>query len=181
MHAELYPHPDTPRGAVASLSARVERNWKYGLTFTYVLHGDLAAIRFPAPAEPERINGLWKTTCFEAFLRDPGSQGYCEYNFSPSTAFAIYGFDAYREGMKAGYCSRAEITSASHGSRFELTAGIGFQRALQVRGDGPVLLGLSAVIEETNGAKSYWALAHPPGKPDFHHADAFALELAEPS
>ena len=24
---------------------------------------------------------------------------------------------------------------------------------------------------------SYWALAHPPGKPDFHHPDCFALEL----
>jgi len=39
-------------------------------------------------------------------------------------------------------------------------------------------LGLSAVIEETSGRKSYWALAHPPGKPDFHHTDSFALELA---
>ena len=35
-------------------------------------------------------------------------------------------------------------------------------------------LGLSAVIEEANGRKSYWALAHPPGKADFHHADCFA-------
>jgi hypothetical protein len=33
------------------------------------------------------------------------------------------------------------------------------------------------VIEETNGRLSYWALAHPPGKPDFHHSDCFALEL----
>ena len=39
-------------------------------------------------------------------------------------------------------------------------------------------LGLSAVIEDTNGHKSYWALAHPPGKPDFHHADCFAYELS---
>ena len=39
-------------------------------------------------------------------------------------------------------------------------------------------LGLSAVIEETNGDTSYWALAHPAGKADFHHADCFAYELA---
>ena len=38
-------------------------------------------------------------------------------------------------------------------------------------------LGLAAVIEETSGRKSYWALAHPPGKPDFHHSDCFALEF----
>lgn len=36
---------------------------------------------------------------------------------------------------------------------------------------------ICAVIEEADGTKSYWALAHPPGKPDFHHADGFVLEL----
>jgi hypothetical protein len=42
-------------------------------------------------------------------------------------------------------------------------------------------LGLTAVIEETNGRKSYWALKHPPGKPDFHHADCFAAQIAAAS
>jgi len=41
-------------------------------------------------------------------------------------------------------------------------------------------IGLSAVIEETDGTKSYWALRHPPGKPDFHHPDCFALTLGAP-
>ena len=39
-------------------------------------------------------------------------------------------------------------------------------------------LGLSAVIEEKDGGTSWWALAHPPGKPDFHHDDCFAARLA---
>ena len=45
----------------------------------------------------------------------------------------------------------------------------------------PHLLALvvSAVIEDDSGALSYWALRHPPGKPDFHHPDAFAMELDE--
>ena len=44
--------------------------------------------------------------------------------------------------------------------------------------DGQVWrLGLAAVIEETDGNRSYWALAHPPGDPDFHHSDCFALAL----
>jgi hypothetical protein len=38
-------------------------------------------------------------------------------------------------------------------------------------------VGLAAVVEETSGHRSYWALAHPPGKPDFHHADCFTLEV----
>jgi hypothetical protein len=53
------------------------------------------------------------------------------------------------------------------------------QAALEFDGlSAPLHLGLSAVLEETNGRKSYWALAHPPGKADFHHADCFALELS---
>ncbi len=47
--------------------------------------------------------------------------------------------------------------------------------------DEPIQLNLTAVIEETDGTKSYWALAHPSGKPDFHHRDCFALQLEAPS
>jgi hypothetical protein len=38
-------------------------------------------------------------------------------------------------------------------------------------------IGLTAVLEQTDGTKSYWALAHPPGKPDFHDPACFALEF----
>ena len=34
-----------------------------------------------------------------------------------------------------------------------------------------IRVSITAVIEEKGGRKSYWALAHPPGRPDFHHAD----------
>jgi hypothetical protein len=40
---------------------------------------------------------------------------------------------------------------------------------------------ISAVIEELDGTKSYWALTHPPGKPDFHHPTCFAATLPPPS
>jgi hypothetical protein len=42
-------------------------------------------------------------------------------------------------------------------------------------------VGISAVIEEQDGTKSYWALAHPPGAPDFHHPTCFAATLPAPS
>ncbi|QLQ12045.1 MAG: hypothetical protein HZY74_00360 [Brevundimonas sp.] len=42
---------------------------------------------------------------------------------------------------------------------------------------GPCRIGLTAVIEDTDGTISYWALAHPSDKPDFHHPDSFVLEL----
>ena len=45
-----------------------------------------------------RTDELWRTTCFEAFVRTDG--GYVEYNLSPSGAWAAYRFDGYREGMR---------------------------------------------------------------------------------
>jgi len=36
---------------------------------------------------------------------------------------------------------------------------------------------LSAVLEEQDGTKSYWALAHPAEKPDFHAPDCFVARL----
>ena len=33
------------------------------------------------------------------------------------------------------------------------------------------------VIETVDGERSYWALAHPAGQPDFHHRDSFTLAL----
>src|ERR1019366_4823177 len=39
-------------------------------------------------------------------------------------------------------------------------------------------IALAAVIEDENGRLSYWGLRHPPGKPDFHHPNGFALEVA---
>ena len=42
---------------------------------------------------------------------------------------------------------------------------------------GPRRIGLSTVIEATDGAISYWALAHPSDKPDFHHPDSFVLDI----
>jgi hypothetical protein len=60
-------------------------------------------------------------------------------------------------------------------------AGACYERLCYLRaGQGRNLhVGLSAVVKETSGRQSYWALAHPSGKPDFHHSDCFALEVPQ--
>jgi hypothetical protein len=37
----------------------------------------------------------------------------------------------------------------------------------------PMEIGLTAVIETTDGQFSYWALHHPTERPDFHHRGGF--------
>ncbi|HEX8307986.1 MAG TPA: DOMON-like domain-containing protein [Allosphingosinicella sp.] len=128
----------------------------------------------PEPAAGDRRDGLWETTCFEAFLKPEGSEGYFEFNFSPSTDWAAYEFERYREGRSD---LRRPVDPFS--TRGEEPSGPLLEVDLDLSGlpHGALRLGLCAVVEERGGVKSYWALAHPPGDPDFHHPSCFALEL----
>lgn len=171
----LQLHPESRCDAVTSIDAEALRTTS-GLDLRFVLTGDLRKLALPAQTLPERMDNLWKHTCFEAFIRMDG-EAYYEFNAAPSTQWAAYHFDSYRDGMSMAHeIALPHFEVERDDNRFQLTTAL----ALPNR-PGRWRVGLSAVIEDSGGAKSYWALTHAPGKPDFHHADAFALELAEPS
>jgi hypothetical protein len=134
-------------------------------------------VSVPKSSESLNRDGLWQHTCFEAFVKTGTGSEYFEFNFSPSTEWAAYRFSSYRDGM-AALTMPAPKSRVVHGRYvLELTAVLALPPAL-----GRLFLNLSAVIEEKDGTKSYWALAHPPsGPPDFHHPDCFVLELPPPS
>ena len=46
------------------------------------------ALVVPPFAGKGRADELWKTTCFELFLRPGGGASYCEFNLSPSERWA---------------------------------------------------------------------------------------------
>ncbi len=149
------------------------------LTFQYVLRAALPSIRIPPALPPGRADELWKHTCFEAFIADKAANGYHELNFAPSRRWAIYRFDAYRQGMSpVDVTSLPEIVVRRFEDRFELDATVRLSD-LGVLRDAPTLkLALTAVLEDGSGTLSYWALRHAPGKPDFHHPEGFVLELS---
>jgi hypothetical protein len=166
----LVPHPGVAR---PPFDIGVEVTWSSmdALRLEYMVRGRIDDLSIPARAQPARLDGLWRYTCFEAFARFADQASYLEYNLSPSTEWAAYHFDRHREGMRDAEVNPPEIGVERNDDRLVLTADIALP-------DRPVVtIGLSAVIETRDGAKSYWALAHPPGKPDFHHPDCFALEL----
>ena len=100
--------------------------------------------------------------------------GYREFNFSPSGEWAVYAFRGYRDGGELESELAPGIMVRRTLNRLELDAAI----CQDVLPPGRSLrLGLSAVVEDADGVLSYWALRHPPGRPDFHHTDAFALQL----
>ncbi|MFZ5617789.1 MAG: DOMON-like domain-containing protein [Pseudomonadota bacterium] len=175
---DFIPHPQSRFATALRVGAEVEFAPEGRLSLRYFISGDVGAIRLPAPAASARTDELWRTTCFEAFLRPEPGEAYCEFNFAPSTQWAAYRFDRYREGMRrAEEVGPPSIIFSADPSRLELHAAIDLGELPVAPHDAIWRLGLSAIIEETGGAKSYWALAHPPGAPDFHHADCFAYEL----
>lgn len=161
------------------MAAEVGRDRPGHLWLRYEVAGAVGALRLPAPSSPDRVDGLWRRTCFEAFVRAEGAEGYYEFNFAPSGQWAAYSFHRYRQGMQpaAGIGAPAIALNATR-QGFELTAALQLDRVADLPRAATWRLGLSAVIEAADGGVSYWALAHPPGKADFHHADCFALELA---
>ncbi len=180
MTLSLTPHPLTPCEAVETIAVDLARSAPAGLALRFVVTGDIAGLRLPTPVERARADELWRTTCFEAFLRKGEGPGYYEFNLSPSNRWAAYGFDGYREGMTApGGATLAHLTQRAGGRLYEMVATLDLA-GLPDLSAGDWRLGLSAVVEETDGRKSYWALAHAPGKPDFHHPDAFAFDLEQP-
>jgi hypothetical protein len=174
MRHTLRLHPDSRCAAATQIEADIARPRPGSLVLSYVVSGRISDLRLPPIVASARADELWRHTCFEAFVRPSASPGYYEFNFSPSTQWAAYRFDSHRSGMRvATEIGAPRIEVRSDEATYTL------QAALELDGlSSPLHLGLSAVLEETNGRKSYWALAHPPGKPDFHHADCFALELS---
>jgi hypothetical protein len=171
MRRDLIPHPSTPDGPARAIRVEVERRGG-ALALTYALGGDLERVRIPPPSGPTRADDLWLHTCFELFLRTPGGESYFELNFSPGGQWAAYRFDRYRSGR-----AELEIPAPSIGGhegdgllvRWVALEGLPSHRRWS--------LGLSAIVEDSAGDRSFWALAHPPGDPDFHHPDCFALQF----
>jgi hypothetical protein len=155
----------------------VARPQARSLEFAYVVIGRISDLAMPPVAAAARTEELWRHTCFEAFVASSSGVAYYELNFAPSTQWAAYWFSGYRTGMRvATEINAPQITVRSNSERYVLQASVELGQVLFSR-CSTLRVGLSAVIEETSGRRSYWALAHPPGKADFHHSDSFALEV----
>ncbi len=177
MPLTLVCHPQTRMQAVVGIEVVVSGGVSGSLNLAFALQGELSGLRIPEPRQPRRVSGLWQHTCFEVFVMAEQGAGYREFNFSPSREWAAYTFRGYREGGELEI-EMAPVNMVQRGrDRLELHAEL--HQACLPPGCS-LRLGLSAVVEDTDGQRSYWALRHPPGRPDFHHADAFALQLNSP-
>ena len=169
----LVVHPASVRGAVESLRARVARREDGALDLLFVLRAPMERIVVPEPSEPRRADGLWRHTCFECFVGGGGDR-YSEFNFAPSGEWAAYAFSGYRNAEPQPPAFDPHIAVKRAAAMLELQAVVPAAALPERAGPLSWKIGLSAVVEQTSGDVAYWALRHAPGKPDFHHPQAFA-------
>lgn len=178
MRHALKLHPDSRCQAVTRIEVEARRTG-VGLALRYVVAGEIAGLAIPEMAKPLRTDDLWKHTCFEAFARGTGDEAYCEFNFSPSMEWAAYRFSKYRreDALDIGEVNAPAIGLRESTNHFQMDVALDLSRVAELPKRAPWRVGVTAVIEEKSGQKSYWALAHAQGKPDFHHADGLVLQL----
>ncbi|MGQ9686255.1 MAG: DOMON-like domain-containing protein [Thiobacillaceae bacterium] len=170
----LVCHRATPAPWLDGIVVQAVSDRLGGIRLVYTLSGDLAWLRLPPPATPDRVDGLWQHTCCEAFVKGVDAPAYREYNLSPSGTWQAYDFQAYRRGGRPARAQPPHITCQLADRRLTLTASL---TRLDLRFGHRLRVAPSAVIEDRSGQLSYWAMTHAALQPDFHHPDAYALEL----
>lgn len=158
---DLILHPDCAQGPIKRVSAAIEAT-PDGCRARFRLEGDISRIKVPVAAPSERKDNLWQTTCFEIFWQPRGDSYYREFNLSPSSRWACYDFDSFREGMRDAPVSAFAIASTATGATLELEANIASELPL------PADVALNAIVEDLEGNIQFWALAFAPGKAEFH-------------
>jgi len=177
MQLNLVPHPATPPSEPFKVWVNVEHSAAFSATATTNIWFGIGApaTRFVMPEvlEPIRAANLWESTCFEAFLRVPGADAYREWNFAPSSAWAAYDFSSHRDGRTEPEVATPYIRVEDNMTWWALGA------TITMDAKSVFEVGLSAILEEKDGTKSYWALAHPEEseKADFHDPACFAAHL----
>jgi len=177
----LLVHASAP-AAVHGIAGAIRCAGPGQLAVNWRLAGELGTLRIPECGLARFTIGLWEHTCFELFARTPGSAAYCEFNVSPSRSWAAFAFSDYRAG-RAPLADLAPpvVAVTVAGDVLTVDSVITLPPAQSDRAPSGLELALAAVIEDTTGTLSYWALAHPGPRPDFHHPGSFTARLERPA
>lgn len=182
VHVTLKGHPANPACFHQRVEANLQRAPDGALVLTYRIHGLNLDLRVPSPHAPAPADALWKTTCFELFLGATKGTAYREFNFSPSGQWAAYDFSDTRlrlpheitlpQAPQLDFARSEDLLSMEvrlpHSGQFHVQ---------NIPESTSLRLALSVILEAEGGHLGYWALAHPPGKPDFHHPHSFLLAV----
>ena len=175
--APLASHPAAPPSPGVEVLASVALDAS-GLVLRFSVRAapHLVAVA-PRSARPGRRDRLWEHTCCDAFVGTARGDAYLEVNLAPSEDWALWAFDAYRAGMRAAACEAPRMRVLRMPRELRVDAILDAVAVQGFLGPPPYRVGLGAVVEEQDGRRSYFALAHPAKRPDFHACAAWTLEV----
>ncbi len=146
------------------------------LILSFVLQGNMGDLVLPTTTERTRCDNLWQATCLEIFWAEEGKKNYWELNLAPNGGWNVYAFTDYRTGMcQEDRIAEPRIETERTQESFSLTAELGIGNLHT--DNTPLRVGVSGVLQHRDTRLSYWALAHPEAKPDFHTPQSFLLRL----
>lgn len=177
------PHP--PDLTVSGQARRQGGPQSDRLELVWRLAGDLEALVLPEPSPSRRrCDGLWQTTCLEAFWGFAGQEPYWELNLAPSGDWNLYRLSHYRGPLTPVTLVVPPAWKERRSAR-ELEVAVDLDLSEVAGGDElevatlPLEISLTAVIDQGDQGVSYWALAHTGAEPDFHRRDSFWLRLLQ--
>lgn len=177
VHVTLTGHAANPARFHQHIDVSVARAAEGGMVLNYRIHGLNLDLHVPTPHAPAPANELWRTTCCELFIGPASQTDYREFNFSPSGQWTSYDFHDYRQNAEV---TRNLPAPALRSQRSEDLLELEATLPHAALPDSPRLhLALAVILASNEGHIGYWALVHPPGKPDFHNRRGFALHLDE--
>lgn len=168
---------------VESRSPRHEVEFQYRrvavdrLSLTFTLRGAERVALGQVHVHPERLDELWKKTCFECFMvnaadHDSRAQ-YVEWNLAPSGDWQAYEFKGYRQCRSELAVEAPALLRQQDGENCIFQFQLSIPRALR---DSGFEMGISAVVQERNEESPfYWAFAHRDDRPDFHNREAMLV------
>jgi hypothetical protein len=148
-------------GPIRAVTAHIQAT-ATGCEAEFRLDGRIGAIVVPGHQPSLRTDNLWQTTCFEIFWQPLGGTAYREFNLSPSSRWAAYDFDAFREGMRDAPVDAIAL-ACSHDAE-----GLVLKASIAADLPAPAQVALNAIVDHGDGKLQFWALAFAPGKPEFH-------------
>ncbi len=142
---------------------------RFNLNDTMGVLVDAPRAREFSPADFQRADGLWQSTCFEAFWSAPGEPGYFEVNIAADGRWNLYRFDDYRTPQPPMAAQDFEL--------IQLETRPGFVEAtLSTRLPARAWeVSLCAVLRTREAGPFYFSTHHSGPKPDFHRRDSFNL------
>ena len=169
----LMLHQTCDLGPIKAVTASLEPT-PSGCDAEFRFEGKIGAIKVPEPGPSARTDNLWKTTCFEIFWQPIGGTYYREFNLSPSGRWAAYDFDSFRESMRDAPVDAIAVSCSHDDNELVLKASIAAELP------APAQVALNAIVEHLDGGMQFWALAFPPGKPEFHSEACRQLIVERP-